>query len=71
MPIYEYVCSFCGHRFDARSSFGQETIVCPECDSTAARSHKPVVALIRFQGPGFYTTDQNLAGLPDTLREGQ
>jgi putative FmdB family regulatory protein len=36
MPIFEYVCSHCGHRFDklVRNSAGdQPDVTCPECRS--------------------------------------
>jgi len=31
MPIYEYVCSACGHAFEALV-YGHEEAACPECD---------------------------------------
>ena len=33
MPIYEYTCSGCGHRFEALV-FGGKTPGCPECGGT-------------------------------------
>ena len=32
MPIYEYACQDCGHRFEALV-FGGKTPDCPECES--------------------------------------
>jgi len=34
MPIYDYHCPACGHRFEALVRFGA-TPACPECASTA------------------------------------
>jgi putative FmdB family regulatory protein len=33
MPIYEYVCSHCGHRFEklVRSFGGEQQVHCPRC----------------------------------------
>jgi putative FmdB family regulatory protein len=69
MPIYNFQCGTCQHSFEKLASFGQEISTCPECGSTAARCHIPNAPMIRFKGQGFYTTDRNLANLPDTLRE--
>ena len=33
MPIYEYACQDCGHRFEALV-FGGKTPDCPECESS-------------------------------------
>jgi putative FmdB family regulatory protein len=33
MPIYEYVCSHCGHRFEklVRNIDGEQQVHCPRC----------------------------------------
>jgi len=33
MPIYEYKCSHCGHRFDILQHIGEDgtNLTCPEC----------------------------------------
>lgn len=35
MPLYEYVCADCGHRFEVlqRIGEGSKGVHCPECDS--------------------------------------
>jgi len=35
MPIYEYNCRRCDHRFEAIVLSSREKIVCPECSSPA------------------------------------
>ena len=66
MPIYEYECRRCHHRFEARQSFQDEPIgVCPECHGAARRVLHPVGVI--FKGPGFYTTDNR----QHDSREGQ
>ncbi len=57
MPLYEYKCKKCGHRFERIQSFSAEDAKeCPVCQgeverliSTPARPH--------FKGSGFYSTD--------------
>ena len=57
MPLYEYKCKQCGHRFELIQSFSAEDAKeCPVCHgeverliSTPARAH--------FKGSGFYSTD--------------
>ncbi|UCH87328.1 MAG: zinc ribbon domain-containing protein [Dehalococcoidia bacterium] len=39
MPIYEYVCASCGHRFEKlvrNTSLGQARIPCPHCHAPSA-----------------------------------
>lgn len=56
MPIYEYHCKSCSHRFDLRKHFGENSrACCPKCQSEAYRVFSPVPIL--FKGPGFYVTD--------------
>jgi putative FmdB family regulatory protein len=57
MPLYEYECKKCGHRFERIQSFSApDEKECPVCQgeverliSTPARPH--------FKGSGFYSTD--------------
>ncbi len=56
MPIYEYECSRCAHRFEVRRSFSESSPVsCPQCDCDAQRIFSPVPII--FKGSGFYVTD--------------
>ncbi len=56
MPIYEYRCSSCGHRFDVRQSFSDDpSTVCPQCQAAAQRVLQPVG--IVFKGSGWHVTD--------------
>ena len=57
MPLYEYQCKKCGHRFERIQTYSAEDAKeCPLCQgeverliSTPARAH--------FKGSGFYSTD--------------
>ena len=56
MPIYEYQCSACDHRFEMKQGFDAETTQsCPLCSAASRRKfHSPTVI---YKGSGFYTTD--------------
>lgn len=56
MPIYEYVCQSCQHRFEARQKFSDPPL------STCLRCGQPVTKVISapaimFKGSGWYITD--------------
>ena len=56
MPVYEYECGQCAHKFDQRKSFSEGAIsACPQCSGEAKRVFAPVP--IVFKGSGFYVTD--------------
>lgn len=31
MPIYEFKCKKCGHKFEELCRFGQKDVYCPQC----------------------------------------
>lgn len=56
MPIYEYECLTCAHRFDEIQKFSDpphET--CPKCSNTVRKLIFP--AAVIFKGAGFYATE--------------
>ena len=56
MPIYQYRCARCFHKFELRQSFDDDAeIACPQCGSDARRIFSPVPII--FKGSGFYITD--------------
>ncbi|MDD5701917.1 MAG: zinc ribbon domain-containing protein [Dehalococcoidales bacterium] len=56
MPIYEYECCKCSHRFEKRQGFMDEaSAICPLCNSSSKRVMCP--APVIFKGSGFYITD--------------
>ena len=56
MPLYEYQCDECSHRFEIIRKFSDPPIEkCPSCGGTI---HKLQSApAIQFKGAGFYITD--------------
>jgi putative FmdB family regulatory protein len=57
MPIYEYACTACGERTEARQSFDDPPLTeCPLCGGSLRKLYSPVG--IVFKGSGFYSTDK-------------
>jgi putative FmdB family regulatory protein len=56
MPIYEYECNKCHHRFEKKQAFDEEAVAsCPKCDHRSRRLLSP--STIIYKGSGFYVTD--------------
>jgi putative FmdB family regulatory protein len=56
LPLYEYKCRKCGHRFEKIESMNASTTKkCPKCGSTAERML--AAPAIQFKGTGWYVTD--------------
>ena len=56
MPTYEYACTACGERTEARQSFTDPPLEeCPHCGGKLRKLYSPVG--IVFKGSGFYATD--------------
>jgi putative FmdB family regulatory protein len=56
MPLYEYQCKKCGHRFEKIQKFSDKPVKkCPEC---GGRVEKTISApAVQFKGSGWYVTD--------------
>jgi putative FmdB family regulatory protein len=60
VPLYEYKCAVCGHRFEIRQGIREASLTeCPECSGAIRRVVHPVG--IVFKGSGFYKTDSRTA----------
>jgi putative FmdB family regulatory protein len=56
MPIYEYACTACGERTEAKQKFTDPPLEsCPICGGKLRKLYSPVG--IVFKGSGFYSTD--------------
>ena len=56
MPIYEYLCGSCQHRFEVKKGFSEDPETpCPHCQGPARRVFHPVP--VHYKGGGFYSTD--------------
>jgi putative FmdB family regulatory protein len=56
MPVYEYECENCSHRFELKRSFSDSsTTDCPKCGGNTRLIFSAVPVI--FKGSGFYVTD--------------
>ena len=56
MPIYEYACTACGERVEAKQSFDDPPLeTCEVCGGKLRKLYSPVGVV--FKGSGFYSTD--------------
>ena len=56
MPLYEYRCKPCGHRFEKIQSFSApDEKECPVCRGEVERLIS--APAVQFKGSGFYSTD--------------
>jgi putative FmdB family regulatory protein len=69
MPLYEYECDACGHRFEVIQKYTDRPVAtCPECGGPV---HKLLSSpAIQFKGSGWYITDYARAGKSDATPAG-
>jgi putative FmdB family regulatory protein len=70
MPIYEYECDRCLHRFEIRQGFNDKPQAkCPQCQEMARRVFHPTPII--FKGSGFYVTDHRSSPKEEAPRSGK
>lgn len=61
MPLYEYQCDACAHRFEVIQKFSDPPIeVCPKCGGAVKKLLSSPA--IQFKGSGWYITDYARSG---------
>jgi putative FmdB family regulatory protein len=56
MPLYEYQCNKCGHRFEKIQKFSDKMVKkCPECGGPVEQMIS--APAVQFKGSGWYVTD--------------
>jgi putative FmdB family regulatory protein len=56
MPLYEYKCKKCGHRFEKILKFSDKPVKkCPECGGAVEQVIS--APAVQFKGSGWYVTD--------------
>ena len=56
MPLYEYQCTKCGHRFEKIQKFSDKMIrKCPDCGGPVEQLLS--APAVQFKGSGWYVTD--------------
>ena len=68
MPLHEYICRKCGHRFERIRKFSDRTLrTCPECGGALEQLlHAPAV---QFKGTGWHVSDYPRKGSDKASRE--
>lgn len=68
MPLYEYQCAKCAHRFEKiEGHSASATKKCPKCGAKAKRMF--AAPAIQFKGSGWYVTDYARKGSAATAGE--
>jgi putative FmdB family regulatory protein len=63
MPLYEYLCKKCGHRFEEIKKFSdKQPKKCPECGGVIEQVIS--APAVQFKGSGWYVTDYAKKGGP-------
>jgi putative FmdB family regulatory protein len=61
MPLYEYQCKKCGHRFERIQRFSDPLVKkCPDCGGEVEQLLSAPV--VQFKGSGWYVTDYRNKG---------
>jgi putative FmdB family regulatory protein len=69
MPLYEYQCEACAHRFEVIQKFSDAPIAtCQKCGGPVRKL--PSSPAIQFKGSGWYITDYARAGKSDNASSG-
>ena len=56
MPLYEYQCTKCGHRFEKIQKFSDKMVKkCPDCGGQVEQMIS--APAVQFKGSGWYVTD--------------
>jgi len=56
MPLYEYECEMCGHRFEKIQKFSDKMVKkCPQCGGKVEQMIS--APAVQFKGSGWYVTD--------------
>lgn len=68
MPLYEYRCESCAHRFERIQKFSDPPIeTCPQCGGPVKKLLSSPA--IQFKGSGFYITDYGKQGSGESKSE--
>ena len=69
MPMYEYQCRKCKHRFERIRKFSDRALkTCPECGGSLEQLVS--ASSVRFKGSGWYATDYASKSSGKTSKEG-
>jgi putative FmdB family regulatory protein len=62
VPLYEYECRACGHRFERIQTYSDPIVrKCPKCKKSKVK-RLPSAPAVQFKGSGWYVTDYGRKG---------
>ena len=68
MPLYEYLCRSCSHRFERIQKFSDPPVTeCPSCGGAVDKLFSSPA--IQFKGSGFYITDYAKPGAKEPTKD--
>jgi putative FmdB family regulatory protein len=68
MPLYEYECGACGHRFEIIQKFSDAPVTeCPKCRGRIRKLQS--APAFQLKGTGWYATDYPKAGQPSSDKD--
>ena len=68
MPLYEYICNECRHRFEVIQKFSDAPMThCAQCPGTVTKLISPPG--LSFKGSGWYITDYSSKSKPPDSKE--
>ncbi len=71
MPLYEYRCKNCQHKFERIQKFSDDPVrLCPECGQQAVEQMLSAPA-VQFKGSGWYVTDYGRKSGPSESADGK
>ncbi|MGH9524215.1 MAG: FmdB family zinc ribbon protein [Terriglobales bacterium] len=72
MPIYEYRCKKCGHRFERMQKFSDpHPADCPDCKAKDSVEQLLSAPAVQFKGSGWYATDYAKKSGSSSSRSGE
>ena len=70
MPLYEYECKKCGHRFEKILKFSDKPMKkCPDCGGAVEQLIS--AATVQFKGAGWYVTDYAKKGTTSSSKSSE
>jgi len=70
MPLYEYLCTACGHLFERIQKFSDPLVtVCPKCGGPVEKQFSSPA--IQFKGAGWYVNDYAKSGKSDSAKKSE
>ena len=70
MPLYEYECKKCGHRFEKILKFSDKPIKkCPDCGGAVEQLIS--APTVQFKGAGWYVTDYAKKGATSSSKSSE